>query len=109
LLTLAAPGFIWLHGYLHHAFPTHAMLGALFVVLALLQLFVQLVFFLHLGKEASPRWNLLAFSFAAIVVVIVVGGTLWIMYDLDHNMQMQMNQEYNVFEEENIFPNASLN
>ncbi len=109
VLTLAAPGLIWLHGAMHHAFPTHAMLVGLFVVLALLQLFVQLVFFLHLGREASPKWNLLAFSFAAVVVVIVVGGTLWIMHDLDHNMQMQMNQQYNVFEEENIFPDASIN
>lgn len=109
LLTLAAPGFIWLHGYLHHVFPSHAMLGVLFIVLALVQLFVQLVFFLHVGKEASPKWNLLALCFAGIVVVIVVGGTLWIMHDLDHNMQVQMNQQYNVFEEENIFPNASIN
>lgn len=107
LLTLAAPGFIWLHGYLHHAFPSHGMLGVFFVALALAQLFVQLVFFLHMGKEASPKWNLLALSFAAIVVMIVVGGTLWIMHDLDHNMQM--NQQYNVFEEENIFPDASIN
>lgn len=54
-------------------------------VLAITQLFVQLFFFLHLGRESRPRWNLTAFSFAAMVVVIVVFGTLWIMNNLSYS------------------------
>lgn len=52
--------------------------------LALLQLFVQLVCFLHLGRESKPRWNLTVFAFAAMVVVIVVFGSLWIMKNLSY-------------------------
>lgn len=55
-------------------------------LLALLQLIVQLVYFLHLGKESKPKWNMLAFAFTIIVVAILVIGSLWIMYNLDYNM-----------------------
>lgn len=54
--------------------------------LAVAQLFVQLVFFLHLGRESRPRWNLMVFLFAALVVLIVVLGSLWIMENLHYNM-----------------------
>lgn len=53
-------------------------------VLAVTQLFVQLFFFLHLGSESKPRWNLTAFCFAAMVVIILVFGSLWIMQNLDY-------------------------
>lgn len=54
------------------------------VAIALIQLFVQLVFFLHLGKK--NRWKLVTFLFAFLVVLIVVVGSLWIMHNLDYNM-----------------------
>lgn len=56
------------------------------VSLAVVQLLVQLVFFLHLGRESSPRWNQMVFWFAAGVVLIVVIGSIWIMENLDYNM-----------------------
>lgn len=65
---------------------TGSVLYLTIVVLALLQLFVQLVFFLHLNLREEGRWNLLAFAFTAIVVIILVVGTLWIMYNLDYYM-----------------------
>jgi cytochrome o ubiquinol oxidase operon protein cyoD len=56
------------------------------MLLALIQLFVQLVFFLHLSTKSQSRWNLVLLSFALIVVIILVGGSLWIMYNLNYNM-----------------------
>lgn len=56
------------------------------VGLAVAQLFVQLFFFLHMGNERKPRWNLMAFLFMVMVVVIVAFGSLWIMNNLDYNM-----------------------
>lgn len=55
-------------------------------LLAIIQLFIQLLFFLHLGKEPKPRWNLMVLLFAVLVVVIVVFGSLWIMHNLDYHM-----------------------
>jgi len=57
----------------------------LLATLAIIQLFVQLVFFLHMGHESKPRWNLSALLFAAMVVFIVVFGSLWIMKNLAYN------------------------
>jgi cytochrome o ubiquinol oxidase subunit IV len=51
--------------------------------LAIVQMIVQLFFFLHLGNESKPRWNLHSFLFMALVVVVLAGGSLWIMYSLD--------------------------
>lgn len=60
--------------------------------LAIVQLFVQLYFFLHLGREQKPYWNALVFLFAVGVVVIIVGGSLWIMNNLNYNMTMSPEQ-----------------
>jgi len=66
---------------------------------AISQLFVQLIFFLHLGRESKPRWNILVFSFAALVVLIVVIGSLWIMNNLDYNMGGHEMDEYIIKDE----------
>lgn len=63
------------------------------VGLALTQLLVQLLFFLHLGREEKPRLNLIVFAFMLVVVGIVAGGSLWIMHNLNyHMMPEEMNQ-----------------
>lgn len=61
-------------------------LGAIITVFGLAQAFIQLLLFLHLGKEPKPRWNLVVFFFTLLVVVILVVGSLWIMYNLDYRM-----------------------
>lgn len=53
---------------------------------ALAQLIVQLVFFLHLSPKSHARWNLNVFIFTFLVVMILVLGTLWIMFNLDYFM-----------------------
>lgn len=60
-------------------------LATLLVVgLGLAQAWIQLYFFLHVFDEAHPRWNLLSLLFMAMVVFIIVGGSLWIMKDLEY-------------------------
>src|SRR5271169_1096834 len=54
--------------------------------LAILQALIQLIFFLDLGKEPKPRWNLIHFLFMVLLLVILVAGSLWIMHHLDYNM-----------------------
>lgn len=61
--------------------------------LALVQLLVQLLFFLHLGKENEPRWNVLIFDFTLLVVVILVIGSIWIMNNLHYNMTPQQAEQ----------------
>jgi len=61
-----------------------ALVGGL-AVLAVAQLLVQLVYFLHLGRESKPRWNLMVLLFAVMVVATVVFGSLWIMRNIEYN------------------------
>ncbi|WP_119343069.1 cytochrome o ubiquinol oxidase subunit IV [Facilibium subflavum] len=51
-------------------------------ILALIQFYVQLVFFLHLSTDSKARWNMISFIFTLVVVLILVIGTLWIMFNL---------------------------
>lgn len=66
---------------------------------AIAQLLVQLVFFLHLGKESGTRWNLIAFLFMMLFLLIVVIGSLWIMDNLNYNMMPENMKEYMMHEE----------
>jgi cytochrome o ubiquinol oxidase subunit IV len=65
-------------------------LYTLLVAAALAQLAVQLVFFLHLADESKPRWNLMSFTFVAVCVIVLVGGTIWIFINLYGNMMPDM-------------------
>jgi cytochrome o ubiquinol oxidase operon protein cyoD len=56
------------------------------VGLGAVQACVQLVAFLHVGLESKPRWNLIHLLFLFVVMVAVVGGSLWIMYNLNDNV-----------------------
>jgi len=58
----------------------------LILCIALLQLLVQLVYFLHLNTKSEQRWNLIVFIFTVIIVAIIGVGSLWIMHHLEINM-----------------------
>jgi cytochrome o ubiquinol oxidase subunit IV len=64
---------------------TRVLIPAL-VFLALVQAAVQLIYFMHMGKEAKPRWMTVVFNFMVLVILIIVLGTLWIMSDLNHRV-----------------------
>jgi cytochrome o ubiquinol oxidase subunit IV len=54
--------------------------------LAVVQIAVHLVFFLHMNRSADSRWNRMAFLFAVIIIGILVAGSLWITNHLHQNM-----------------------
>lgn len=70
------------------------LLITLLIGLALVQFVVQVVFFLHIGKESKPRYRLLAFAFMIIIVLILVFGSLWIMSNLKNNMTVNQQIKY---------------
>jgi len=57
-------------------------------VLAVVQVLVHLRYFLHIDLRSTPRDNLLALGFAAVLIFLMVGGTLWIMLDLRARMMI---------------------
>jgi len=66
-----------------------------FVVLGLaaVQVVVHMVYFLHMNSKSEGGWTILALIFTVMVVVIMLAGSLWVMYHLNHNMMPSMNQD----------------
>jgi cytochrome o ubiquinol oxidase subunit IV len=56
------------------------------VVLAIAQMGVHLVFFVHITTDPDNTNNVLALAFGLLIVFLVVGGSLWIMSNLNQNM-----------------------
>ncbi len=54
--------------------------------LAVAQLFAQVICFLRLNVSQEGQWNTMPFIFTFVIVGILVGGSLWIMYNLNVNM-----------------------
>lgn len=60
-----------------------------FVICAIIQVLVHFSYFLHMeARTEQGRWNLLSLVFSAIVVLIVIVGSIWIMWNLNINMAM---------------------
>ena len=55
-------------------------------VLAIAQMGVHLVFFLHISTGPDSSNNVLAVAFGVLIVFLVVAGSLWIMADLNGSM-----------------------
>jgi cytochrome o ubiquinol oxidase subunit IV len=54
--------------------------------LAGVQVLVHMVCFLHMNAKVEGGWSLLALLFTAIVVVIMLAGSIWVMYHMNTNM-----------------------
>ncbi|ACQ93682.1 cytochrome o ubiquinol oxidase subunit IV [Tolumonas auensis DSM 9187] len=53
---------------------------------AVAQILVQLIYFLHMDTKSEGGWNMIAFVFTVLIIAIIVVGSLWIMFHLNHNM-----------------------
>lgn len=63
------------------------------IVLAIAQMGIHLVFFLHITTGPDNVNNVLALAFGILVVFLVLIGSIWIMNHLAHNMMpMPMEQ-----------------
>ena len=53
---------------------------------AAVQIVVHMVFFLHMNPKSEGGWNLFALIFTAVLLVIVLAGTLWVMHNMNTHM-----------------------
>jgi len=53
---------------------------------AAVQIVVHMIYFLHMSSRAEGGWSMMALIFTIIIVVIVLSGSLWVMYHLNANM-----------------------
>ena len=88
ILTLGAYIPVAIHVGSHHTFFPHEIIIPFIIILAFLQMIIQLLFFLHLGQESKPRWKSVMFvSFIGIVFIVVI-ASIWIMQHLSYNMSL---------------------
>jgi cytochrome o ubiquinol oxidase operon protein cyoD len=64
----------------------HGSVMAVLVLLCVVQLLVQLVFFLHLGSAPDQRSNTGIFICTALLIAIIVAGSLWVTHNANANM-----------------------
>jgi cytochrome o ubiquinol oxidase subunit IV len=81
LVLTAIPFAIVMKGMLSR----QATLVAIFSA-AIAQILVHLYYFLHLDTSTKARWSVLSLLFALLIMVLIVGGTIWIMYNLNYRM-----------------------
>jgi cytochrome o ubiquinol oxidase operon protein cyoD len=80
VFTILSFGVLWTD-----AVPADLRLAAI-VVLAVVQLLIQLVYFLHMGTAPDERTNTAIFTFSALLIVTIVAGSLWVMHNANVNM-----------------------
>lgn len=74
-------------------FSSSSTAGLVLLGLAAIQVVVHMIYFLHMNSKAEGGWSLLATLFTLMVVVIMMAGSLWVMYHMNHNMMPTMNHE----------------
>ena len=81
LLLTAIPFALVMRGTWSSAATLAGIFGA-----GLVQILVHLHYFLHLDTSSAAHWNVLALIFTLLIMVLFVGGTLWIMSSLNYRM-----------------------
>jgi cytochrome o ubiquinol oxidase subunit IV len=94
LLTLTSFALVKIHLAHHHTFPPDNFMIIALPTLAVAQFLAQLYFFLHLGRETKPRWKLLVLALMIVIVLILVIGSIWIMYNLNYRMTPKQINQY---------------
>lgn len=107
LLTLLSFRLTIKHVDSGHYFISHDLIIPVILCLALIQLVVQLIFFLHVLKEDKPRWNLLFFIGTFGLVFMLVVASLIIMNNLNkYHVTPESAEEY-ILIDEGIIPESA--
>lgn len=84
-LLTAIPFWLVMSGVLTPGATAIAVIG-----MAVAQILVHTVCFLHVNTQSEGGWTLIAYVFTAVLLLIVIAGSVWIMYHLNTNMMPGM-------------------
>ena len=68
------------------AIESSGMTALVILLIGAVQIVVHMIYFLHMNARSEGGWNMLALIFTVVLVVIVLSGSLWVMYHLNANM-----------------------
>ena len=60
------------------------------IFMGMIQALIQLFTFMHLGLEGRPHQGLMLFLFMILIMILIVGGSVWIMKNLGYNVMPDM-------------------
>lgn len=66
--------------------PSSGTTAFVILALAVVQIVVHMIYFLHMNTKSEGGWNMLALIFTLVLVVIMLAGSLWVMHHLNVNM-----------------------
>lgn len=72
------------------AISSTAIASAVIVALAVAQIIVHTMAFLHVNARSQEGWTLVAYVFTAVLLLITIAGSIWIMDHLNSNMMPGM-------------------
>jgi cytochrome o ubiquinol oxidase operon protein cyoD len=82
ILTIIPFGMVMTGGF------GRGLLLAVVGITAIVQVLVQLIFFLHMNSSEEQRWNVIAFIYTILTIAILLIGSVWIMNYLHFNMMI---------------------
>ncbi|HTH95598.1 MAG TPA: cytochrome o ubiquinol oxidase subunit IV [Rhodocyclaceae bacterium] len=71
---------------MEHIIDNKAILSLVLLGLGAVQIVVHMIYFLHMNPRSEGGWNMLALIFTAVIVVITLSGSMWVMHHLHENM-----------------------
>jgi len=74
---------------MNHVIPSSDATAFVILAFAVVQIFVHMIFFLHLNAKSEGGWNMLALIFTLVLLVIMLAGSMWVMHHLNVNMMPQ--------------------
>jgi cytochrome o ubiquinol oxidase operon protein cyoD len=66
--------------------PSSKVTGFVILGFAAVQMVVHMVYFLHMNAKVEGGWSMLALLFTIALVVIMLAGSVWVMYHMNANM-----------------------
>ena len=66
--------------------PSSSSTALVILGFAAVQIVVHMVYFLHMNAKVEGGWSMLALIFTVVMVVILLAGSIWVMYHLNTNM-----------------------
>jgi cytochrome o ubiquinol oxidase operon protein cyoD len=75
---------------MNKAFDKSSTTAIVILGFAAIQVLVHMVYFLHMNGKAEGGWSLLATIFTLVLLVIVLAGSIWVMYHMNVNMMPSM-------------------
>ncbi|MBF7682757.1 cytochrome o ubiquinol oxidase subunit IV [Acinetobacter sp. B5B] len=82
ILTILPFGMVMTGGF------SRTLLLSVVGITAIIQILVQLIFFLHMNASEEQRWNVIAFIYTILTIAILLIGSVWVMNYLHYNMMI---------------------